>query len=196
MTSNGSLRRLIGSLSVPGLAWFVVYVGVIVAANWMIAHIGRPIPGAHVLPVGFGLEAPSGVYCAGFAFIARDFVQRLLGTKWGLIAIVLGALLSAATSSATIAFASGVTFLISESTDFAIFTPLQRWNFPVAVVVGGLIGDVVDSIVFLTLAHIPLAVALSGQIVGKGWMTLAGGAVAYLLRQSVKNPRGVAPARS
>lgn len=189
-------QRFLRSLSGPGIAWFVTYVAVIVAANWMIAHVGKPIPGAHVLPVGFGLDAPSGVYCAGFAFIARDFVQRMLGTKWGIAAILLGALLSAATSSATIAFASGVTFLISETTDFAIYTPLQRWNFPIAVVIGGLVGDVVDSVVFLSLAHIPLAVALSGQIVGKAWMTIAGGGIAYLLRQSSRPSRGVAPARS
>ena len=167
-----------------GWASFVLYVGSIVAANWMIAHVGTPIPGGHVLPVGFGLTAPSGVYFAGLAFVARDLVQRTLGYRVGLVAIVVGALLSALLSTPTLALASGVTFLISESVDFAIFTPLQSRNLPLAVVISGAIGDVVDSVVFLTLAHIPLAVALEGQIVGKMSMTLLGGIVIFFLRRS------------
>jgi uncharacterized PurR-regulated membrane protein YhhQ (DUF165 family) len=163
---------------------FVFYVGSIVAANWMIAHVGTPIPGGHVLPVGFGLTAPSGVYFAGLAFVARDLVQRTLGYRMGIVAIVVGAVLSALLSSPTLALASGVTFMISESVDFAIFTPLQARNLPFAVLVSGAVGDVVDSIVFLTLAHIPLAIALEGQIVGKMSMTLLGGIVIYLLRRT------------
>ncbi len=167
-----------------GVLAFSIYVLVIVGANWMIAHIGTPIAGGHLLPVGFGLEAPSGVYLAGVAFIARDFVQRALGTRFGFIAVVVGAIVSVFVSTPTLAFASGLTFLVSESTDFLIFTPLQRKNFPIAVFIAGIISDVVDSFLFLTLAHIPLQEAFLGQVVGKTWVTLVGAAVSYLLRRS------------
>jgi uncharacterized PurR-regulated membrane protein YhhQ (DUF165 family) len=159
-------------------------VGSIGGANWMIAHVGHPIPGAHVLPVGFGLEAPSGVYLAGFTFVARDIVQRLAGTKAGLAAIVLGALVSWGVSTASLALASGATFLLSESCDFVVYTPLQRRHFPLAVLGSGLVSDAVDSTVFLSLAGIPLSAALPGQLVGKAWLVVAGALVAGLLRRT------------
>ena len=162
---------------------FLLYVGVIVGANWMIAHVGKVIPGAHVLPVGFGLYAPSGVYLAAFAFVARDILQRLTNIKVGLAAILIGAIVSAFVSTPSLAFASGVTFMISESLDFLIYTPLQTRNFPLAVIVSGLASDIVDSVVFLTLAHIPLALALKGQLVGKMWVILLGGVLAGLMRK-------------
>jgi queuosine precursor transporter len=169
---------------------FAIYVGSIAGANWMISHVGRPVAGVHVLPVGFGLEAPSGVYLAGLTFVARDIVQRLAGLRVGVVAIVIGATLSWWLSSPAIAVASGVTFLLSESCDFLVYTPLQARHFPYAVVGSGLVADVVDSVVFLTLAGIPLAVALPGQRVGKAWVVLIGGVVAGFLRRygPFKNP--------
>lgn len=172
-----------GKTKIAAVIAFLLYVGVIVGANWMIAHVGKVIPGAHVLPVGFGLYAPSGVYLAAFAFVARDILQRLTNIKVGLVAIVIGAIVSAFVSTPSLAFASGVTFMISESLDFLIYTPLQTRNFPLAVVVSGLASDIVDSVVFLTLAHIPLALALKGQLVGKMWVILLGGVLAGLMRK-------------
>jgi hypothetical protein len=161
-----------------------VYVGSIAGANWMISHVGRLVQGSHYLPVGFGLNAPSGVYLAAFAFVARDIVQRLAGTRVGVVAIVAGATISWWVSSPALAVASGATFLLSETCDFAVYTPLQAWNFPLAVVGSGLVGDLVDSTVFLTLAGIPMSVALPGQLVGKAWVMLAGGLLAALLRRA------------
>jgi len=166
------------------------YLGTIVGANWMIAHVGTPIPGAHVLPVGFGLDAPSGVYLAAGAFVARDYVQRLAGTKAGIAVIIVGAILSAFVSTPRLAVASGVTFLLSESTDFAIFTPLQRRSLVGSVLVAGLFAEFVDSIVFLTLAGIPLGVALPGQLLGKLWVILAGTAATVALRRLPAVRRG------
>jgi queuosine precursor transporter len=179
-----------GSRLALAVVGFAVYVASIAGANWMISHVGRPVAGAHVLPVGFGLEAPSGVYLAGLTFVARDIVQRLIGLRVGVVAIVIGATLSWWFSSPAIAVASGVTFLLSESCDFLVYTPLQARHFPFAVVGSGLVADVVDSVVFLTLAGIPLAVALPGQLVGKAWVVLIGGVVAGFLRRygPFKNP--------
>lgn len=173
-------------------AAFAAYVGAIVGANWMISHVGTPIPGAHVLPVGFGLKAPSGVYLAAVSFVARDVVQRLSGLRVGVAAIVIGAGVSLAVSPAHIALASGATFLCSETCDFLVYTPLQGRNFPLAVALSGIAGDLVDSTLFLVLAGIPLSVAWPGQVVGKAWVVLAGGVVAWLLRRwgPLRSPAG------
>ncbi|HUB71951.1 MAG TPA: hypothetical protein VL984_16130 [Acidimicrobiales bacterium] len=181
------LSRPRWGLAVLALA---VYVGSIAGANWMISHVGHAVPGAHELPVGFGLEAPSGVYLAGLTFVARDVVQRLAGLRIGVGAIVIGAAISWWVSSATLALASGATFLLSESCDFAVYTPLQARNFPFAVLGSGLVSDAVDSTVFLTLAGLPLSALLPGQLVGKAWLVLAGGAAAAVLRRygPFKNP--------
>lgn len=163
---------------------FVLYVGSIVGANYMIGHIGKVIPGAHVLPVGFGLYAPSGVYLASLALVSRDLLQRSAGTLPGIVAILVGAFISYFISSPQLAFASGFTFLVSETVDFAIFTPLAKRNFAAAVLVSGLFGEFVDSVLFLTLAQIPLSIALKGQLVGKMWVILLGSAISFILRRS------------
>ncbi len=165
-------------------AALAVYVGSIAGANWMISHLGEAIGASRYLPVGFGLHAPSGVYMAALTFVARDVVQRLAGTRAGVAAIAAGAAISWWISTPVLAVASGVTFLVSESCDFLVFTPLQARAFPLAVVASGLVGDVVDSTLFLTLAGIPLSVALPGQLLGKAWVMLAGGLLAALLRQT------------
>lgn len=53
----------------------VGYVSTIFLANWLITHLG-------LVPVGFGLVAPAGVYAAGLAFTARDLTQETLGRAW------------------------------------------------------------------------------------------------------------------
>ena len=177
------LEHRLRSARIAAAVSFAAYVAVIVGANWMIGHVGTPIPGAHVLPVGFGLQAPSGVYLAALAFVARDVLQRVGGAKAGVAAILVGAGLSAFVASAHLAFASGATFLLSETCDFLIYTPLQKRSFPLAVLASGVVGDLVDSTVFLTLAGIPLAVALPGQLLGKLWVMLLGGLLAAWIRR-------------
>ena len=145
-----------------GAAALIAYIGTIFAANWAIARFG-------VVPVGFGLLAPAGVYFVGLAFPLRDFIQRTLGRRYGFGAIVVGAALSYAVSP-RFAVASGVTFLISETCDALVYTPLQK-RFAIAVALSGAASLVVDSVLFLTLAFGSLAF-LPGQVVGKAWMTL------------------------
>ena len=162
----------------------LAYVGAIVLANWMLRHVGsRGVGGNHFLPVGFGLVAPSGVYAAAIAFPARDIVQRAAGRPAGAIAILVGAMLSAFVSSPTVAVASGVTFLVSETIDFIVFAALQRRWFVLAVLVSSLASIVIDSALFLRLVDIPWSVALAGQIVGKTWVILAITPVVYGLRR-------------
>lgn len=76
---------------------------------------------------------------------------------------------------------STAAFLFSELADFAVYTPMRR-RFPSsAVVVSGLVGSVVDSMIFLSLAFGSLDY-LFGQVLGKFWMSLLGGAVLWYIR--------------
>ncbi len=166
-----------------------LYVGAIVLANYLIVH---GMPGAtatpfhtYTLPTLFGLVCPAGTYMAAVTFPLRDVVQRGGGRLLGIVAILLAALVSWWVSNPTIAVASGGTFLISESLDFAVYTPLQRRWFVPAVVASGIVAAVVDSLVFLKWAGIPYGHgALAGLIVAKLLVVLVvGGPLAYGLRR-------------
>ena len=165
---------------------FIIYAGAIVLSNWLITHVGIPAgPGTHLTPVGFGLLAPSGVWAAAISFPARDITQRLGGRWLGVLAILAGAGISYLISSPVIAVASGLTYLCSESADFAVYTPLQKRFFVPAVVTSGCIAAFVDSILFLHLAGLPAgAAAVAGLILGKLWVQLAAGLVTWKLRKT------------
>jgi uncharacterized PurR-regulated membrane protein YhhQ (DUF165 family) len=151
----------------------IVYVGAIVLANWLILHVGQPVPGGtHVLPVGFGLMAPSGTYAASLVLVLRDLLQRAAGRAWSLIVIVPGVVITAFMSP-QLALASGTAFALSELADFAVYTPLQRRGLGWAVLLSATVGNLVDSTVFLALAGIPFAIAWPGLVVGKAWAILA-----------------------
>ena len=153
------------------------------AANWMIGHVGTMcMPGGPcLLPVAPGLAAPSGVLMIGLALVLRDLVQRRLGPGWTAIAIVFGALLSALVAPQALVFASAAAFLLSEFADMAVYTPLQKKRLVLAVLLSGLVGLAIDSIVFLYMAFGNLDF-LAGQIVGKAWITVLSLPVIHWLR--------------
>lgn len=157
------------------MIWLALYVATIFAANLAIQTIG-------VVPVGFGLVAPAGVYFAGLAFTLRDLAQDHLGRWWTIGAILAGAALSALISP-QFALASGLAFLFSELADMAVYTPLRQRHWIGAVVASNVVGFVVDSILFLALAFGSLDF-LAGQLVGKVWMTAAAVAILWLWRRS------------
>ena len=107
-----------------------VYIGAIVLSNYFIVHglpfgWSTPTPyGTYTVPVGFGLLAPAGVYMAAVTWPRGTSVQRSGGRILGAVAIVVAALVSWWVSPPAIAIASGGTYLISESIDFAVYTPL------------------------------------------------------------------------
>lgn len=145
------------------MIWITAYIVTIFAANWAIQTFG-------FVPVGFGLVAPAGVYFVGLAFTFRDLAHEAVGRLWIIAAILIGAALSAIVSP-QFALASGTAFLLSELADFAVYTPLRERGWLRAVAISNVVGLVLDSVLFLWLAFGSLEF-LSGQIVGKAWMTL------------------------
>jgi uncharacterized PurR-regulated membrane protein YhhQ (DUF165 family) len=131
--------------------------------------------------------APSGVLTVGFALVLRDVVQRCLGLSFGLAAVAIGTALSALVAPPSLVGASGVAFALSELADFAVYTPLARKRLLIAVVGSSMMGLVVDSIVFLSLAFGSLEF-LPGQIVGKAWAVLIAIPLVRLLRRVAPTP--------
>jgi len=154
-----------------GLVALAAFLGLIPLANWMVLHVGTvctPDGGPCLVPVAPGLMAPSGVLTVGVALVLRDVVQRCLGLFWGLAAIAAGTALSFLLAPGALVVASGAAFLLSETADFLVYSPLQRRRLVLAVLASAAAGLTIDSIVFLWLAFGSLQF-LAGQIVGKLW---------------------------
>lgn len=148
----------------------LAFLACIPLANWLIGNVGtKCIPdGPCLVPVGFGLLAPSGVIVIGAALVLRDAVHELLGARWVIVAIIAGAALSAAIAPPALVVASATAFLLSEMADMAVYAPLRKRRLGVAVLASGVAGAIVDSAVFLWIAFGSISY-LPGQVVGKTW---------------------------
>lgn len=174
--TSGYIFLALFALSIPG-------------ANWMIGNFGTVcVPdGPCLIPVAPGLTAPSGVLMVGVALVLRDLVQRSLGFKWALGAVLIGAALSGLVATQALVVASATAFLLSELADLFVYTPLQKKGLIRAVVASSIVGLIVDSIVFLYLAFGSLDY-ISGQIVGKMWMVLLAIPIIHFLRSNEAKP--------
>jgi len=172
-----------------GLLAFALFLLCIPVANWLIGNVGTVcVPqGPCLIPVAPGLMAPSGVVMVGLALVLRDVVQRTLGAGFSLLAIAIGAALSAFIAPGPLVVASAAAFLLSELADFSVYTPLQRRGLLLAVIASTLAGLVVDSVVFLHLAFGSLDF-LAGQVVGKIWGMLVALPAIRLVRRVAPVP--------
>lgn len=161
-----------------GLAAVLFYVGAIFGANWLTARFG-------FWPVGLGLTATAGTYAAGFAFVGRNLIQETLGRGFVLGAIAAGAALTWVGASHTLALASGVTFLVSETVDYLVYTPLRQRGWVPAAIAGNVAGFIADTFLFLTLAGFPVLSAAPGQLVGKAYATVVYVGLGWVVRNAV-----------
>jgi len=157
----------------------ILYLATIPAANWFINHVGhQSFPGGpHTIPVGFGFQAPSGVLLIGVALFTRDYVQEEFGKRRTLEAITAGMVISYFVNPA-VAFASAVAFLVGELTDFAVYTKIKERSIALAVIYSGVTGGITDSFLFLYIAFGSTRY-WQGQVIGKTWMALLGGAIMW-----------------
>lgn len=144
----------------------VAYAACIMLANWMTATYG-------LVPIGFGLAVTAGTFAAGFALITRDWVQVEWNRWVAVAAIIIGAALSAWTSTPAIATASGIAFLVSELIDLAVFTPLRTRNLALAVLASSVVSAPIDTVLFLHLAGFGVTwQAVAGQFIVKTLIAL------------------------
>lgn len=148
------------------------FVGTVWFSNWLLARYG-------VVPIGFGLYAPAGVFAVGVAFTLRDIVHRTLGRTAVFACIAVGCALAYFVeanvhlpgSHVSIAVASAIAFLLSETADLAVYTPLEERSFVGAVAASNVVGSVIDSALFLWLVGLLSSSLLEGQVFGKLLMT-------------------------
>ena len=156
------------------MIYFLAFALCMPVANWLIGNVGTVcVPdGPCLIPVGFGLMAPSGVLMIGLALVLRDQVHETLGAKWALAAIAVGAALSFATSPTQLAVASTLAFVLAEVADFAVYAPLRAKGRSLAVMASGVAGAVFDSMLFVWLAFGSLEFS-GGTILGKLYASVA-----------------------
>lgn len=159
---------------------FLLFMITVPLANYFIGNIGTVCieNGPCLIPVGFGLMAPSGVLFIGLALVLRDWLQEIANWRWSAVAVTVGAVISWYTSNPFIAVASAVAFFTAEMLDLAVYTPLRKSGRHLAVLVSGVVGALVDSMLFVYLAFGSLDFSL-GTTVAKLYATLAVSAYLY-----------------
>ena len=179
-----------------GLISLILFILTIPAGNWVVMNVGTVCPpdSPCLIPVWPGIMSPSAVLFAGLALILRDAVQSLLGNRDQRPALAeqaldrvaqnaAGAALSGILSEPAIILGSTCAFLFSELADFAVYTPLRERHLTLAIVLSGLVGSIVDSVIFLSLAFGSLDFIV-GQVIGKFWMSLIAGAMIIMWRST------------
>lgn len=169
---------------------FVIFAATVPLANYLIGNVGTVCvdKGPCLIPVGFGLMAPSGVLLIGLALVLRDWLQELTNWKWSATAVVFGALVSYLTSDPFVAIASAVAFLTAELLDLSVYTPLRKTGKHIAVLASGVVGALVDSMLFVYLAFGSLEFSL-GNTLGKLYATLVVFIILYARSKYVALPR-------
>ena len=133
---------------------FAAFAATIPAANWLIGNVGAAcIPdGPCLVPVGFGLMAPSGVLMIGLALVLRDWLHELAGWQWSFFAVLVGGALSLLFSPPALAIASAAAFTLAEMADLVVYAKLRERGKPLAVIASQVIGAALDSALFVYLA--------------------------------------------
>lgn len=158
------------------------FLACIPAANWLIGNVGTTcIPqGPCLIPVAPGLMAPSGVLMIGLALALRDAVHERMGRVWVAVLIAAGAALSLLFSPPHLALASATAFFLAEVADMAVYERLRRQGRALAVLLSGVVGAVLDSLLFSAIAFGTVAWA-PGLILAK--LYASAGYAAWLVMQ-------------
>ena len=171
-----------------GLALLAIYIGSVVAANLLTTQYGR-------VTIAPGLAATAGTFAICGVIMTRDLLQDALGRIAVLLAIFIGGGLSYLLASHKIAVASLITFLVAESLEFTVYTPLRRhvgwgtgqWSGVVSA--ANLTGILADTLLFLWLAGFALTwPVIAGQLVGKAYVTVGVVGLGVMLRRAVPHP--------
>lgn len=149
------------------------YVALAVLANWLASRYVVHVPFTPWL-------APAGVFCIGAILVLRDWLQQFAGLLWTLVLVPVAGLASYLIGLAAgwgslqrIALASLAAFLVSETVEALVFTPLRRRSLTLGVAFSATVGNAIDSWLFLILAFGSEAF-FPGNFVGKFEMIAVG----------------------
>jgi queuosine precursor transporter len=154
--------------------WVVVYIISIVLVNWLFVAVAP-------WPTVFGDLYFANVV-VGFVFVLRDYGQRQVGHKILLATLVAG-IITYFMVDPVIALASLTAFVLSETTDWAIYSftrrPLQQ-----RILLSSLVAVPLDTLAFQFLANYLTPAAFTTEVLSKALGVLV---VWYLLKLRADN---------
>lgn len=137
--------------------WVAVYIVSIVLVNWLFVAVAP-------WPTVFG-DLYLGNIVVGFVFVLRDYGQRQVGHKILLATLVAGIITFFMVDKA-IALASITAFILSEMTDWAIYSftrrPLQQ-----RILLSSLVAVPLDTLAFQYLANYLTPAAFTTEVLSK-----------------------------
>jgi uncharacterized PurR-regulated membrane protein YhhQ (DUF165 family) len=135
-------------------------VAVVAASNFLVQF---PV-GMTLGSVNLGDILTWGAFTYPAAFLVTDLTNRHFGPAKARIVVLVGfavaVLVSIWLASPRIAIASGSAFLLAQLLDVAIFDRLRRGAWWQAPLISSLIGSVLDTVVFFSLAFAPAMAGL------------------------------------
>lgn len=170
----------------------IIYILAIVTAN---------IVTAKFMPLHLWIFfIPMGTFFIGATFILRDLVQSQLGRKKTYVVIIVALAISMIVSVFLgdmywIVLASGISFLLSETTDTEIYSRLKL-PFAYRVLYSGIVGGIIDSSVFVIIGLSPIGIgavpweavpmAILGQIIVKTILQFFGASIIMYVHKKRK----------
>lgn len=143
--------------------WTASYIASILAVNLLFAP-SQLVPGVTVWSTAFGDLYLANVV-VGFVFVLRDYAQREIGHKI-LLATLLAGAVTYGMVDPLIAVASMTAFIISELSDWGIYSfwkkPLQQ-----RILVSSLVAVPLDTLVFQQMAGYLTPAAFSMEVLSK-----------------------------
>ena len=137
------------------LVYILLMTSVVVASNFLVQFPVQGTLGGIVL----GDLLTWGAFTSPFAFLVTDLTNRQYGPRVARIVVaagfVVGVALSWYLSQPRIAVASGLAFLIGQMLDISVFNRLRRQTWWKAPLAGSLLGTVVDTTLFFSIAFAP-----------------------------------------
>jgi uncharacterized PurR-regulated membrane protein YhhQ (DUF165 family) len=138
------------------LIYALLMAAIVGASNFLVQF---PVTGT-LWSIALGDLLTWGAFTYPVAFLITDLTNRQFGPSIArrvvLVGFVVGVALSFWISVPRIAIASGTAFLIGQLLDISVFNELRRktwWKAPLAA---SLIGTVIDTILFFSLAFAPI----------------------------------------
>ena len=157
------------------------YIALAVLANWLASRWTLGVPFTPYV-------APAGWVAIGVVLVFRDWIQQLVGLAWSLTLVPVAGGLSYGiaeaagwTSLQKVAVASVVAFLVSETVEAVVFTPIRKRNLTAGVALSGTVGNAIDSALFLWVAFGSEAY-FAGNFVGKLEMIAVGTLLTFARR--------------
>ncbi len=125
------------------MMWVAYYIASIVAVNWLFVTLPY-------VPTPWGDWSGANII-VGFVFVLRDVAQRQVG-HYILLATLAAGAMTYLTVNPVVALASVTAFMVSETTDWAVYSFTRR-PLEARILLSSAISSPLDTIVFLSMMN-------------------------------------------